>query len=229
MKTQDFFKREWPMWILILIPAIFGIINWNSFPDKIPTHWGIDGEPNEYGGKRAVFLSPAIAIAIYLLLLVLPKIDPRKKNYDLFSGAYWVIRIAIVLLMSGIGIVTDLFSLGYKLNVGMIVELSVLGLLLIMGNQMGRIRPNYFVGVRTPWTLDNEEVWTKTHRLCGRMWVGTSVVLAVCAFILPAKLFAILFAISILPLAVIPILYSYLVHKKIKSQSPPTNHQSLPS
>lgn len=219
MKTQDFIKREWPMWILILIPTIFSIINWNSFPDKIPTHWGIDGEVNDYSGKWAVFLSPLLATGIYLLLIVLPKIDPRKRNYVLFSGAYWVIRIALVLLMASIGMVTDLVSLGYKLNVGMIIELSVLGLLLIMGNQMGRIRPNYFVGVRTPWTLDSEEVWTKTHRLCGRIWVGTSVALAICAFILPSKIVAILFTISILPMAVIPIVYSYVIHKKIKSEA----------
>ncbi|HET6991618.1 MAG TPA: SdpI family protein [Bacteroidia bacterium] len=224
MKTQDFIKREWAMWILILIPTILSIVNWNSFPDKIPTHWGIDGEVNDYSGKWAVFLGPLVATGIYLLMLALPKIDPRKKNYDLFSGAYWMIRIALVLLMSLVGVVTDLFSLGYHLNVGMIVQVSVLGLFLLLGNQMGRIRPNYFVGIRTPWTLDSEEVWTKTHRMGGRIWVGTSIALIICVFFIPIKIFAILFFVSIILITVIPVVYSYFIHKKIKSENPASKH-----
>ena len=128
-----------------------------------------------------------------------------------------MIRIALILLMAIIGMVTDLVSLGYKLDVGMIVQLSVLGLFLLMGNQMGRIRPNYFVGIRTAWTLDNEEVWTKTHRLGGRIWVGTSLALIICVFIIPMKIFAILFFVAILLMAIIPIVYSYVIHKKIKT------------
>lgn len=205
------------MWIMILIPTIFSIVNWNSFPDKIPTHWGVDGQIDDYSGKWAVFLGPMIGTAMYFLMIALPKIDPRKKNYDLFSGAYWMIRIALILLMAIIGMVTDLVSLGYKLDVGMIVQLSVLGLFLLMGNQMGRIRPNYFVGIRTAWTLDNEEVWTKTHRLGGRIWVGTSLALIICVFIIPMKIFAILFFVAILLMAIIPIVYSYVIHKKIKT------------
>lgn len=220
MKTREFIKREWAMWILILIPTIFSIVNWNSFPDKIPTHWGVDGQIDDYGGKWSVFLGPLLGLGMYLLMIVLPKIDPRKKNYDLFSGAYWLIRIALVLLMCIIGMMTDLVSLGYKLDVGMIVQLSVLGLFLLIGNQMGKIRPNYFVGIRTPWTIDNQEVWTKTHRLGGRIWVGTTLALIICVFILPMKIFAILFFVSIITMAVIPIVYSYVIHKKIKEQMP---------
>ncbi len=218
MKTKDFIKREWSMWLLILIPTVFAIINWNNFPDKIPTHWDINGDVNDYGGKWAVFLGPMIGTAMYFLMIVLPKIDPRKKNYDLFSGAYWMIRIGIILLMSIIGIVTELVSLGYKLDVGMIVQLAVLGLFLLIGNQMGRIRPNYFVGIRTPWTIDNEEVWTKTHRLAGRIWVGTCLVLMLVLFFIPVKIFAIIFFVSIITMSVIPLVYSYLLYKKIKAQ-----------
>ncbi len=219
MKTQEFIKREWAMWLLILIPTLFSIVNWNVFPDKIPTHWGVDGQIDSYGGKWSVFLGPLVGTGLYFLMILIPKIDPRKKNYDLFSGAYWMIRIGLVLLMCIIGMVTDLVSLGYHLNVGLIVQLSALGLFLIMGNQMGKIRPNYFVGIRTPWTLDNEEVWTKTHRFGGKVWVGFTLALIICVFFIPMKIFAIVFFVSIILMAIFPVVYSYVIHKKIKSQT----------
>jgi uncharacterized membrane protein len=214
MSTTTFLKREWPMWVLILIPTIFSIVNWNKFPDTIPTHWDINGQIDSYSGKWAVFLGPMIATGVYLLMLLLPKIDPRKKNYDLFSGAYWVIRIAIVMLLCVLGMITDLVSLGYDLNVAMIIMLAVLGLFLLLGNQFGRIRPNYFVGIRTPWTLNNEEVWMKTHRLTGKIWVAASLLMILLIWFIPFKIFTVVFVVYILVLIVIPLYYSYHLHKK---------------
>jgi uncharacterized membrane protein len=214
MNTTTFLKREWPMWILILIPTIFSIVNWNNFPDQVPTHWGMNGEVDRYNGKWAVFLGTFISTGVYLLMLVLPKIDPRKKNYDLFTGAYWIIRIALILLLCVMAMITDLSALGYKLNVGMIVMLSVLGLFLLIGNQFGRIRPNYFVGIRTPWTLNNEEVWMKTHRLAGKVWVAASLVMILLVWFIPFKIFTLLFIAYMLTLIITPFFYSYRLHKK---------------
>lgn len=218
MSTTTFLKREWPMWILILIPTIFSIVNWNNFPDSIPTHWDINGEIDSYSGKWAVFLGPLIATGVYLLMLLLPKIDPRKKNYDLFTGAYWVIRIAIVMLMCILGMITDLVSLGYDLNVAMIIMLAVLGLFLLLGNQFGRIRPNYFVGIRTPWTLNNEEVWMKTHRLTGKIWVVASLLMIILIWFVPFKIFTVVFVVYMLALIITPLYYSYHLHKKTTIQ-----------
>lgn len=214
MSTSTFLKREWPMWMLILIPTIFSMINWNHFPEQVPTHWGMNGQPDRYNGKWAVFLGPMITMGIYLLMLVLPKIDPRRKNYDLFTGAYWVIRIALVLLTCIMGLITCFAALGYDLNVGLIVMLSVLGLFLLIGNQFGRIRPNYFVGIRTPWTLNNEEVWMKTHRLTGRIWVIASSAMILLVWFIPFKIFTLIFIGYVLILIITPLYYSYHLHKK---------------
>lgn len=224
MNTKDFIKREWILWIAIIAPLIFALVRWNDFPEQVPTHWNASGEIDDYSGKWAVFLSPVINLVLYFLLIFIPRLDPRKKNYELFSGAYFMIRCALAIFMSLIGIVTLLATLKYNVNVGLIVILAVLGLFLLMGNQFGRIRTNYFVGLRTPWTLSNEEVWTKTHRLAGRIWVAGSLLMMILVWFIPMKIFAILFIPYLIVITVVPVVYSYTLHKKIVAQNQTTDH-----
>ncbi len=215
MKTSDFIKREWVFWILILAPTFFALYYWPQLPDKIPTHWNASGEMDDYGGKWAAFLSPMISVGVYLLMIFIPKIDPRKKNYDLFRGAYWVIRIALAFLLSLLGFITILAALQTKMNVGLIIMISILAIFMVMGNQFGKIRPNYFVGIRTPWTISNEEVWMKTHRLAGRLWVVASAITIPILFFIPSAMIAYVFLPYIFVIAAVPIIYSYKIHKTI--------------
>lgn len=216
MKTTDFLKREWVIWILILSPIVFVLMYWADFPEKVPMHWNMNNEVDRYGGKWALFLSPGLNLGIYFLLLFIPKIDPRKKNYDLFSGTYWFFRIILSAILALLGFVTALASKGVEMNVGLIVITAVTSLFLLIGNQMGRIRPNYFVGVRTPWTLNNEEVWAKTHRATGRVWVIASLLMIPVGFLLPVKIMAIIFFVYIAVLVAFPLIYSWRVHKLVK-------------
>ncbi len=209
-------KREWLLWLVILAPLVLVLAKWNEFPERVPMHWNIEGEVDRYGGKAALFIGPGLNLAVYLLLIFLPKIDPRKKNYDLFSGAYFIIRSGITVFLSLLGVVTIFASLGAALNVGLIVILSVLGLFLILGNQFSRIRPNYFVGLRTPWTLNNTEVWTKTHRLAGRVWVAATLLMMVLVWFLPLDVFVSLFIVYIVVIVAIPAVYSWKLHKSLE-------------
>lgn len=213
MKTIDFLKREWAIWLIMLAPLVYVLVCRDDFPEKIPMHWNIEGEVDRYGGKWALFLSPGLNLGIYFLLLILPKIDPRKKNYDLFSGTYWLLRIMLAALLSLLGFVTALASKGVEMNVGLIVVAAITGLFLLIGNQMGRIRPNYFVGIRTPWTLSSEEVWTRTHRATGRIWVIASVIMLAAVFFLAAKAMAIVFGVYMVILVAFPFVYSWRLHK----------------
>ncbi len=215
MKTLTL-KREWLLWLVILSPLVLVLAKWSEFPARIPMHWNVEGEVDQYGGKAALFMGPGINLAIYLLLIFLPGIDPRKKNYDLFSGAYFMIRAGIAVFLSLLGVVTALVSLGTELNVGLIVMLGVLGLFLIIGNQFSRIRPNYFVGLRTPWTLNNAEVWTKTHRLAGRVWVSATLLMMVLVWFFPLKIFAFFFIAYIVVIVIIPAVYSWKLHKSLE-------------
>ena len=100
MKTSDFIKREWILWVAILAPLVFALIRLNDFPERIPIHWNVEGEVDNYGGKWAIFLSPMINFAMYFLMILIPRLDPRKKNYDMFQGTYFVIRCSLAIFMS---------------------------------------------------------------------------------------------------------------------------------
>jgi uncharacterized membrane protein len=209
-------KREWIHWIAILAPVIFILIRWNDFPEKVPMHWNAAGEVDDYGRKASVFMVPGIALAIYLLLLFIPRIDPRKKNYDLFSGAYFTIRLALSLFMGMVSVVITLASLSYKIDAALIIIVGVLLLLLLLGNVFGKIRPNYFVGIRTPWTLNNEEVWMKTHRFTGKIWVAATLVMLVLIWFIPMQTFAMAFIPYILLMVIIPFVYSWKIYREIE-------------
>lgn len=202
------------IWIIILVPFLFVAWFWNKFPEQIPTHFGVDGNPDDYSDKvTGLILFPTINILLYFLFIVLPKIDPRKKNYDLFADKYKIIRLAMHSFLSFIFMTTIFFSLGYKFNISYIVLYGVMILFLIMGNLMGNIRHNYFVGVRTPWTLANEEVWIKTHRLTAKLWVVSTLIVMVLLPFLPQP--EIVFGVYIGLISIIPIVYSYVIYKKI--------------
>jgi uncharacterized membrane protein len=213
---KNFFKREWIFWLAMLAPTIFILIRWNDFPDKIPMHWDVNGEVNEYGGKWSIFFGPLMSLGIYLLLLVVPRLDPRKKNYDLFSGSYFLIRLALTIFLSIVSVVIALASLSYKIDVTMIMIIAVLGLLLLIGNLFGRIRPNYFVGLRTPWTLNSEEVWMKTHRLAGKIWVGGTVLMLLLVWFIPMKTFSYFLIGYIFVIVIIPVVYSWRIYRKVE-------------
>ncbi|HTL82556.1 MAG TPA: SdpI family protein [Bacteroidia bacterium] len=213
MKTQ--LKKEWPLWLIILSPLILIISKWDLYPDQIPTHWNGSGDIDGYGGKWALFLSPGINLAMYFLMLLLPKLDPRRKNYDLFSGVYYVIRIVLTVFLCLVGFITCLAALKYNIDVALIIQLSMIALFLILGNYFGKIRPNYFVGLRTPWTLNNEEVWMKSHRFTGKLWVICSLVMLPAIFLVQKEYYEYFFLSDLAVMVIVPIVYSWAVHKKI--------------
>lgn len=177
-------RLEW-----LHVCLIFGLFAasafcWSHAPDRIPMHWNIKGEVDRYGGKlEGLFLLPAITAGLYLLLRFIPAVDPGKANYAQFSNAYSLIRFATTIVMAIVHGVTLAYALGYPMNMGAVVSISVGGLFLILGNVMGKIRPNWFVGIRTPWTLSSKLSWTKTHRLAGWLFMAIGVGIMVCGFL----------------------------------------------
>lgn len=168
MKTN--WKMELPLLILIAAMFVLAAMTWSTAPDRIPVHWGLRGEVDRYGGKvEGLLMPPAIAVFVYLLMLFLPRIDPGRANYDRFSGAYYTIRAAVIATMAVVYGVIHLAIRGQEVDVPRLVGLVVGGLFFLLGNLLGKIRPNWFVGVRTPWTLSSKRAWTRTHRLAG--WV----------------------------------------------------------
>lgn len=207
-------KNDWPLWLVMAGMLLAAILVFPHLPGKVPGHWNIHGEVDAYYPKSfGAFFPPLLAVGLYILLLVMPLIDPRRENYSRFAGAYAFLRWALVLFFGVLWAATILFSLGYTVNIGLVVKALVAVLLVIIGSFMGQFRHNYFVGIKTPWTLASEEVWERTHRLGARIWVAGGLVCLVMS-LFQAGWAAYVFFGSILLMVVVPIVYSYLIFRE---------------
>lgn len=207
-------KTEWPLLFIIAGTLIAGWIVYPYLPDQVASHWNLKGEVDGYSSRAwGAFGLPLTTAAIYLLMLLLPSIDPKKRNYQKFTGAYRLFRAVMVVFMSGLYGVVVASALGYQLPVGRVVLTGVALLFIVMGNFMGQIRQNYFVGIKTPWTLANEVVWQKTHRIAARLWVGAGLIGLVAAFA-GGTAGAVLLGVSLVLAVVIPIVFSYLEYRR---------------
>lgn len=215
MKLQ--IKQELPSLIVALLPFAYLIYSWNSLPKEIPTHWNVQGEIDGWGSKTdLVWIVLLSTVFVYALLLILPKIDP-KKNLDKMGNKYHNLKLSMLLIMSAIAIMF-VYSAGHQnVQMGTFLPLLMGFLFMVLGNYFKTIKPNYFVGIRTPWTLESETVWKDTHTLSGKIWFlgGLAIVAASLVFETPTT-FKVLIAVTIV-LAIIPILYSYLKFNKLKN------------
>lgn len=212
-------KKDWYIIILILSTLAFGLYVSPDLPDKIPTHWNIHGEVDGWSSKTfGIWFFPILNLCFYPLMILLPLIDPKKRNYLLFSRAYRIIRIILHVFFAAIYVVTLLFSLGYNINISMIVMLSVSLIFVAIGNYMSKFKHNYFVGIKTPWTLANEEVWKKTHRFAAPLWVGAGI-LGIILSLISAEWASITFFVIIMLITIIPTVYSYLIFRKYDNKA----------
>jgi uncharacterized membrane protein len=206
-------RKDWMIWLMLLIPFVFIAFVWNRLPERIATHFDMEGKPNDYSGKAfGAFCLPVMNLGLYFLFLYLPKIDPRKKNYEQFDDKYRIIRMIIHALMTFVFFVSTFYALGYHFNISVYIMYGMLCLFLIMGNYMGNIRPNFFVGIRNPWTLSSETVWMKTHRLTAKLWVFSTLLMMVVLPFIP--FFDIFFGIYMGVIIIVPYVYSYFEYKK---------------
>ncbi|HEY6979261.1 MAG TPA: SdpI family protein [Chitinophagaceae bacterium] len=211
-------KKEAIIWLILLLPFIYSVIVWNKLPDRVPTHFDIKGEPNDYSGKAfALLLLPVTNIVIYFILFFIPRIDPRKKNYEAFGSSYQNIRILIHLFFVGMFIfITQTTSGGHPLKLNAFLS-GMLLFFALLGNYMRTVRSNFFVGIRTPWTLSNDMVWRKTHELGGKIWFYSGIILAIVVFFLPQMAAAIVMFCGVFLMVIIPVIYSYLEYRKINT------------
>jgi uncharacterized membrane protein len=201
---------------LTVIAAMFAVAawSWQQVPGRLPVHWNLQGQPDRWGGKfEGLLLMPLIALGLYGLMLVVPLVDPGRRNYANFAKAFNVIRIALVLFLALIYSVSVLAAFGRQLNMTTVILPAVGILFIVIGNVLGKIRPNWFVGVRTPWTLSSKLSWDKTHRLAGWLFVFMGALFFVLALVQTGWMFAIMLAIDGLCLAWI-VAYSYVVYRR---------------
>jgi uncharacterized membrane protein len=200
--------------IVILIAMFAAAIAFHSsMPDKMITHWGADGAPDGYGGKfTGLWLMPLVAVGIYLLLSIIPLIAVYKKNIMKFYSYYVWFKIVFVAFFSVLYAYTILQNLGYKFDFGVAMLPLLAALFLFIAVMISKAKRNFFIGIRTPWTLSSEKVWDKTHK------VGAWAFGALAVFILIGLMFKeyLVWFILIPALAYVVFIftYSYLLYQK---------------
>jgi len=218
---QTKWQVELPLWLILAGMFLLAAATWVSAPDRIPMHWNLHGQVNGYGGKFEGLLAiPLLTLGIYLLMLFLPRVDPGRANYPRFLGPYSVIRVGIVVFLALIYGVIHMWIRGHEIAVQTVVPILVGGFLIVIGNVMGKIRPNWFVGVRTPWTLSSKVAWMKTNRLAGWLLILAGLVTVAMGIFQPKwGIWLLVICIAVLVLTVIS--YSYFVWRRDPEKIPP--------
>lgn len=203
--------------IIALITALT-IYFYSDLPDQIPTHWNSQGQVDDYTAKPwGAVIFPGMSLAVFLMMKLIPVISPRGFRTDEFRPVVNVFQLTLVAFTAGIGVLTLLEALGYQTPINRLVFAATGLLLIIIGNFMGKVRKNFFLGIRTPWTLASDEVWSRTHRLGGRMLMLGGAVMILNAIIqLPIQVSVL----AVVALALIPVAYSYILYRRLEGFGP---------
>lgn len=209
-------RKELPIIGIVLIPFVYLAYLWKSLPDKVPTHWNYKGEIDHWGDKYTLvsilFLLPVLT---YALMLFIPKIDP-KKRLNRMGGKYYQFKFVLVLFMSFLAMFIIYSSKSQTASSPNLIFALIGILLVVMGNYFKVIQPNYFIGIRTPWTLENKEVWRLTHLYASKLWFIGGLLIMLASFILPAEILLPVFIAVIVLIILVPVVYSYMKFKKIE-------------
>lgn len=210
------FKKEIWLWLIMAIPVVYLLSVWNSLPETVPVHWNLSGEIDGWGSRHTLWLLILLVVVFpYVLMLIIPYVDPRGKIQQM-GTKYFQLRIILTLFMCALATVI-IYMTGQKSERPSIDwTIALCGLLFAgLGNFFQTIRPNYFMGIRTPWALESETVWKKTHRLAGRLWMAGGVLLVLAALLIPTSAIQNIFFITVLViLCVIPAAYSFILWRR---------------
>ena len=213
------FKKELPLIAIVLLPFIYLAYLWNDLPNKVPLHWNIKGEIDRYGEKSELIIIPILLpLLIYFIFLVVPKIDPKNKLNKMGSKLQ-KLKFLLTTFMSILALYI-IYTAKNQTFTNPNYMVLLLGLLyLILGNYFKTIQANYFIGIRTPWTLENETVWKETHRIGGKMWFIGGLIIIISSLMLEQQINFIVFLVITTIITIIPVIYSYLKFQNLKRQT----------
>ncbi len=205
-------KKELPLLLFAVFPFSFLLYIWKELPLQVPLHWNINGDINRYGSKMELFIICLIPVILYILFLFIPLIDPKKRLMAM-GNKFYTIRLITALFLA------VLFSfIIYSVKEESLVNPNYLFVILgaffvLLGNYFKTIKPNYFVGIRTPWTLENDTIWKNTHLFAGKLWVAGGFIIIISSFIFGGKIALPIFFIITAIITLIPIAHSYIQFK----------------
>lgn len=197
-----------------IIPPIILAVLYSKLPDEVPTHWNIDGTVT-YSGKGTLWMLALMGIVFAILFDVMPKIDPRKENYKRFNKYYdgfCVGMIGFLDIMFAI-VLSESFMPG-KISVSKVVMILVGLLFIFLGNILPKIKNNFYMGIKTPWTLSNTDVWNKTNRLGGKLMFILGIIILGCGFWIKEQIAFWILMVGIVITTGVPMVMSYVWYRK---------------
>lgn len=201
--------------VLCLLPILIGIVLWNRLPDTMATHFDMNGEPNGWSSKVfTVFGLPIIIAGLHLMCSIVTEKDPRRQKYPkkMMKIVYWI--CPVVSWMAAIATYGYEMGLNQQTMLGF-VYLFVGVVFIVIGNYMPKVKQNYYLGIKLPWTYQSEENWNKTHRIAGKLWVVGGIIFILNFFVKIKWLELIVMLVMIL----VPTVYSWLYSKKTQKRN----------
>jgi len=201
--------------VLLIASALAGVLLWNRLPDPMASHWDINDQVNGTMPKLwGVFLTPLISLGMFLLFLLIPAIDPLKANIVKFRGTFNLFIAFMVLFLVYVQGLTLAWNLGFthfKMSTSLMPALGLL--FILVGFMIRKAKRNFFIGIRTPWTLSNDKVWGETHRVGSWLFVGSGILAILGSFFRGMIAFWFLF-IPLIGSAIFLVIYSYLLYQR---------------
>src|SRR5213596_440806 len=207
-------RSRWFGLVIAALAVAVSIWAYPQLPPTIATHWNVRGTADGFSSRAtAVSIMPLVIFGLTGLFNVLPKLDPRRANYAKFIDTYWLIANAVILfILIGHGMIVAT-GLGVPVKIDRFMPIGVGLLFIVLGNFLTRVEPNWFIGIRTPWTLSSDTVWRKTHRTGGGLMVLGGLAVTTSAF-LPQSAFRPLLIGAVLFMAVSPIVQAFVLWKR---------------
>jgi len=211
-------KSEAAVAVIILLSFAVSIYLYPQMPEKVASHWNAQGQADGYMGRFwGLFLAPLIMVGLLLLFMAIPRIDPLKENIAEFRKSYDNFVILMALFMFYLHMLTILWNTGHRFNMTLSLAPAIGVLYYHVGILIENAKPNWFIGIRTPWTLSSETVWYKTHETGGKMFKASAAI----------AIFGMLFPRYVIFFMVVPVfiaafytmIYSYLEYQKEAKQS----------
>ena len=199
---------------IILLSFIIGIYFYNQMPEKMAIHWNVKGEVDSYASKfLGLFLIPVILLMIFLLFIAIPRIDPLKQNIEEFRKYYNGFIILTIGFLFYTYILTILWNYGFRFSIAQLITPAFGILFYYCGILIENAKRNWFIGIRTPWTLSNEEVWNRTHRIGGRLFKLAGIISFAGVTLQKYALFFVL--VPVLLISIYTVIYSYLEYQRV--------------
>jgi len=206
--------RKWIPLLVIVVAFVASAAVYQDLPDRMPTHWNMSGEVDGWTSLPwGAFLIPVMLVVMLGVFHLLPKIDPRAPSYAKFRGSYEIVIVAMMIFLLGVHLVILASALGTNIAVDRVMPVAVGLLFIVIGNLLPRMRPNWFIGVRTPWTLSSDRVWERTHRFGGWLFVAAGVLILLTGLLAPSLAHPVLISCTV-AVSVILLAYSYIIWKR---------------